>query len=70
MTTPTSSVSEAAQFLHSAELQTLISTLAADGYQVIGPKVYQEAIVYDEIELVEELPRGWTDRQEPWQYRL
>jgi sulfhydrogenase subunit beta (sulfur reductase) len=70
MTTPTSSVSEAAQFLPSAELQTLISTLAADGYQVIGPKVDQEAIVYDEIESVEELPRGWTDRQEPGQYRL
>jgi sulfhydrogenase subunit beta (sulfur reductase) len=52
------------------ELQSLIDLLAGDGYRVIGPKIDQAAIVYDDIESVDELPRGWTERQEAGQYRL
>ena len=51
-------------------LQLLIDALRSDGYCVIGPTVSQDAIVYDEIDTVDDLPRGWTDVQEPGKYRL
>jgi ferredoxin len=51
-------------------LQALIETLAGDGFQVLGPIRRDEAIVYDHISGVEDLPVGWTDRQEPGRYRL
>jgi len=57
-------------FLPKSELQSLITLLADDGYQVVGPTIDQEAIVYDEITSVDQLPRGWTDRQEAAKYRL
>ena len=64
-TTETQSV-----FLPKIELQSLISLLAGDGYQVVGPTIDQEAIVYNEITSVDQLPQGWTDRQEAAKYRL
>ncbi len=57
-------------FLPTAKLQTLIDHLIDDGFQVVGPTVDQGAIVYDEIRSIDDLPRGWTDRQEPGHYRL
>ena len=48
----------------------LIQALAAKGHRVIGPVVRNEALVYDEITGVEDLPKGWTDLQEPGRYRL
>ncbi|MFD1692827.1 hypothetical protein ACFSHR_18670 [Azotobacter chroococcum] len=51
-------------------LQALIEALAARGFRVLGPLVRDEAIVYDEIAGVADLPAGWTDRQGPGQYRL
>ncbi|ASL25231.1 4Fe-4S dicluster domain-containing protein [Azotobacter chroococcum] len=51
-------------------LQALIEALAARGFQVLGPLVRDEAIVYDEIAGVADLPAGWTDRQGPGHYRL
>lgn len=67
--TPETSEKESA-FLPKPELQSLISLLTTDGYQVVGPTIDQEAIVYDEIRSVDQLPRGWTDRQEAAKYRL
>lgn len=58
------------QFLAIDRLQTLIDALVGLGYQVVGPTIEQEAIVYDQITAVEDLPRGWTDVQEPGKYRL
>jgi sulfhydrogenase subunit beta (sulfur reductase) len=52
------------------ELQSLITLLIDDGYHVVGPTVDQEAIVYAEIASVDQLPRGWTDRQDAATYRL
>lgn len=52
------------------DLQRLITELAAQGYEVIGPQVDQGAIVYGPIQQVSDLPAGWTDRQEPGLYRL
>jgi formate hydrogenlyase subunit 6/NADH:ubiquinone oxidoreductase subunit I len=68
MSAPSSTVG--ARFLDRAHLQLLLDALLAGGYRVIGPTVSQDAIVYDEIRSVDELPRGWTDVQEPGKYRL
>ncbi len=62
--------SECHMFLPKSEFQLLIDLLRGDGFTVVGPMIDQEAIVYDEITSVEELPLGWTDRQEPGHYRL
>lgn len=52
------------------DLDRLIALLGQDGYEVIGPRIEQSAIVYAPIEGVGDLPIGWTDRQEPGSYRL
>ena len=51
-------------------LQALIKVLLARGYQVLGPTVRDDAIVYDRITRLDDLPSGWTDRQEAGRYRL
>ena len=51
-------------------LEALIGALAERGYKVLGPTVRDGAILYDEIDGVADLPRGWTDRQEAGRYRL
>lgn len=57
-------------FLSIDAFQSLIDSLIDAGYTVIGPQLCQNAIVYDEIKRMDELPRGWTDLQEPGNYRL
>jgi len=51
-------------------LQAIFDALRAGGYHLIGPTVRREAIVYDEIETIEDLPVGWTDKHEAASYRL
>jgi sulfhydrogenase subunit beta (sulfur reductase) len=51
-------------------LQALIGALAANGYEVLGPTIRDDAIVYSGIAGVQDLPAGWTDVQEPGRYRL
>jgi ferredoxin len=51
-------------------LDDLIAALRRRGFQVLGPTVRDGAIVYDELESADELPVGWTDRQEAATYRL
>ncbi len=51
-------------------VQTLLDILAAQNYEVIGPTVRDDAIVYDRIARLADLPAGWTDRQEAGRYRL
>lgn len=57
-------------FFPKSELQSLIDELRRRGYEVVGPTVEQEAIVYAEISSVSQLPQGWTDEQSPGSYRL
>ncbi|HTW76020.1 MAG TPA: 4Fe-4S dicluster domain-containing protein [Steroidobacteraceae bacterium] len=52
------------------QLQQLLDALWARGYRVLGPTLRDGAIVYDEMSRLEQLPRGWTDRQEAGHYRL
>lgn len=56
--------------LRGQQLQSLIETLHLHGYRVMGPKVAEGAIVYDELASAEELPAGWTDEQKGGSYRL
>ena len=51
-------------------LQGLIDALVAEGYRTLGPTLREDAIVYDDVTHVSELPAGWTDRQEAGHYRL
>jgi sulfhydrogenase subunit beta (sulfur reductase) len=66
----TTEAADSPKFIAKEELEQLLSLLKQLGYQVIGPTVQQEAIVYAEISTIDELPRGWTDQQEPGKYRL
>ncbi len=50
--------------------QRLLDVLKNQGYQLRGPTVREGAIVYDEINLVKDLPEGWTDVQDKASYRL
>jgi len=52
------------------ELQVILGALKEAGYTLVGPTLEEGTIVYDEIAGVEDLPVGWTDRQEPGSYRL
>lgn len=51
-------------------LQSLLDALIKRGYQIMGPTVREGAIVYDELNSVDELPIGWTDEQGGGTYRL
>ncbi len=51
-------------------LEALITSLRHDGFRTIGPTVRDGAILYDDIDAVDDLPIGWTDEQEGGHYRL
>ncbi|WP_437950726.1 4Fe-4S dicluster domain-containing protein [Sorangium sp. So ce296] len=51
-------------------IAALLQGLREEGYRLIGPTLRGGAIVYDEIQGVEELPAGWTEQQEAGRYRL
>jgi len=52
------------------EVGALIKILVGQGYEVIGPTIHDGAIVYDQLETLDDLPVGWTDEQQPGRYRL
>ena len=51
-------------------LEVLVSVLGARGYRVLGPKLRDGAITYDDLGSAAELPIGWTDVQAPGRYRV
>lgn len=57
-------------WLAKADFQAFLDRLAALGYRVIGPTLMQSAIGYDDIRCVDDLPKGWTERQSAATYRL
>lgn len=59
-----------AHFMPRARLQDLIDSLAAAGYQCMGPKARDGAIVFEALADASELPTGMRDQQEPGSYRL
>ena len=56
--------------LVSTDLHVLFEALLSRGYILIGPTVRGEAIVYDQLSSVEDLPRGYGDEQSPARYSL
>jgi len=56
--------------LERSGLEQLLQALKAEGYQTLGPTVREGAIVYDELQRLEDLPIGYTDHQEGGTYRL
>ncbi|QDV51943.1 4Fe-4S dicluster domain-containing protein [Gimesia fumaroli] len=57
-------------FLSNKQFEKLFEILYGLDYEVIGPIIDQGAITYDRLTSVNDLPRGWTDVQEPGKYRL
>jgi formate hydrogenlyase subunit 6/NADH:ubiquinone oxidoreductase subunit I len=51
-------------------LDGLISGLRSGGYRVIGPRMRDGAIIYDDVDAVADLPAGWTDEQDGGHYRV
>ncbi|WP_237853726.1 4Fe-4S dicluster domain-containing protein [Rhodohalobacter sulfatireducens] len=61
---------ESVVILQKDDLAKLLNILRSHSYQTIGPTLRENAIVYDEIQGMEDLPIGWTDSQEKGSYRL
>jgi len=56
--------------LERQHLQQLLDALGKKGYRVIGPTIRDQAIVYDEVSSLKDLPAGWTDEQNAGTYHL
>jgi ferredoxin len=52
------------------DFSVLFDALGVEGYTIVGPTVRDHAIVYSELDSVDDLPIGWTDEQEAGEYRL
>jgi sulfhydrogenase subunit beta (sulfur reductase) len=57
-------------FLEHEHLISLIPPLRDRGYRVIGPRVADGAIIYDDVSEVDGFPRGYVDEQDGGTYRL
>jgi ferredoxin len=56
--------------LQRPDFDALLLAVKRRGYNVVGPTIRDQAIVYDEIEHTTDLPIGWTDAQDAGRYRL
>ena len=48
----------------------LFSTLHDHGYTIVGPTIRDGAVVFEHVDTVADLPKGWTDVQEASSYSL
>ncbi len=53
-----------------SELQTIFDALRRQGYVTVAPTLRDAAIVYDEVDSLEQLPAGYVDEQDGGRYRL
>ncbi len=58
------------QIIERENLTALFESLKKHGYEIVGPTVRDEVVIYDTLNAVEDLPKGWTDEQEKGIYRL
>ena len=58
------------RFVSLEAFAAIFGVLHEQGFEVLGPTIDQGAIVYDRLQSIDDLPRGWTDLQEPGKYRL
>jgi ferredoxin len=56
--------------LDKQDLQAIIDQLKLLGYRTIGPQVSDDAIIYDDLDEIRDLPIGIVEDQERGQYRL
>lgn len=52
------------------DLQRFLELLHEHGYETVGPTVRDNAVVYDTVESVADLPQGWSEEQTNGRYRL
>ncbi len=64
------SVDTTLAILERQHFQHLFDTLIAQGYHILGPTVREQAIIYDHLTSVNDLPVGYTDEQDGGTYRL
>ena len=69
MTTPSSQAKDTV-VVEYEHFQHLFVALTGKGYQVVGPTIRENAIVYDTLASVADLPIGYTDEQDGGTYRL
>jgi len=53
-----------------ARLAELFDALSAENYSIIAPVKKNDAILYDEVSSVDDLPKGWTVKQNAGKYHL
>ena len=56
--------------LDAERFQSLFDALVDKGYLTFGPRLSNGAIIYDQVQGVDDLPVGYVDKQEPGSYRL
>jgi sulfhydrogenase subunit beta (sulfur reductase) len=56
--------------LETSNFQGLLDALRRNGYQTVGPKIRDGAVIYDEVKCISDLPVGWQDVQDGGFYRL
>jgi sulfhydrogenase subunit beta (sulfur reductase) len=56
--------------IEKAVLDSLLVRLKERGYELIGPRAKNGTLVYDPIESMEQLPRGYVSEQEAGSFRL
>jgi len=58
------------KIIERSDFSLLFAVLKSKGFIIIGPTSRDGAIIYDEIQSVENLPVGWSDEQDCGKYRL
>lgn len=56
--------------MKSGDIDQLFEALVSKGFRIIGPILRDDAILLDELTGLEDLPQGWTDRQDSGTYRV
>ncbi|HSV28310.1 MAG TPA: 4Fe-4S dicluster domain-containing protein [Candidatus Omnitrophota bacterium] len=56
--------------LDAGGLDGLIKALKSKGFRIVGPRISDDAVIYDDIDSTADLPAGWGDEQKGGHYRL
>ena len=56
--------------LNTSQIDELFALLKQQGFDLVGPTVRDNAIIYDHIECLNDLPVGWGDEQDAGKYGL
>lgn len=51
-------------------LDVLLTNLRGQGYEVVGPRIQNDTLVYGPLDSIDSLPRGYTTEQEAGHFRL